>query len=289
MYPHLGSLVAAPGAYSAMPGFVPATGYPQFRPTTFGAPMGSFVAGPQMPQMGSFVSAAPRVAPQMAVPGMSGSPIRYQTSVPIADMGSFVAPPMPAAPVGGPAFFDLGSFVAPPPAVMSAPTILRDLGSFVAPPMSSYPMDLGSFVAPPMTSRPVMPIARPTITYAAPAAMASGPEYRYCPECGAENPAKAKCCMECGSKMGDATTYTDAPAPVQPAATYAAPSIYATASYGGTIVRTGSMVAAPMATTYGTLPPVMYTSASTSNTYSPSKPAAPAYSQAAENVTGVDI
>merc|ERR1719484_185306 len=148
-------------------------------------------------------------------------------------------------------------------------------------------MDLGSFVAPPMTSRTAMPIARPTITYAAPAAMASGPEYRYCPECGAENPSKAKCCMECGSKMGDATAYTDVRPAARTVTTVAAPNIYATATFGQ--VRMGSMTAPPMATTYGTMPTAMYTSTRNSSTNSPSKPAAISYSQEAENVTGVDI
>merc|ERR1719335_769943 len=92
----------------------------------------------------------------VAAPGMSGSPGRFQPA-----MG----------------------------------TVQMDMGSFVAPPMSGL-MDLGSFVAPPMTTRPALPIAR-SVTYATPATMTAGEEsaYRYCPECGAENPSKAKCCM----------------------------------------------------------------------------------------------
>jgi hypothetical protein len=194
------------------------------------------------------------------------------------DMGSFVAPPLPAMPA-----------MPAMPAVTTAPTIMRDLGSFVAPPMSGL-MDLGSFVAPPMTTRPVLPPIARSVTYATPATMTTGEEsaYRYCPECGAENPSKAKCCMECGSKMGDATAYTDAPRPAaRTVTTVAAPNIYATATFGQ--VRMGSMTAPPMATTYGTMPTAMYTSTRNSSTYSPSKPAAISYSQEAENVTGVDI
>jgi len=272
MYNPLGSFVAAPGTYTSFPA-MPQTGYPQFRPTTFvGAPpMGSFVGAPQM---GSFISAAPRpmTTTTVAAPGMSGSPGRFQPAMGTVqmDMGSFVAPPLPAM-----------------PAVTTAPTIMRDLGSFVAPPMSGL-MDLGSFVAPPMTTRPALPIAR-SVTYATPATMTAGDEsaYRYCPECGAENPSKAKCCMECGSKMGDATAYTDVRPAARTVTTVAAPNIYATATFGQ--VRMGSMTAPPMATTYGTMPTAMYTSTRNSSTNSPSKPAAISYSQEAENVTGVDI